>query len=409
MPAFVASRTAKRLAIVAVATVAIPAVSARQQTQQDPTHETRTPSVPGLTAATSLCGSSTDPTYGTTQEHPIKIGGGAMYLASREVKYLSALRGPAGEGLHFKRNRSIMAEPAGGNVLDEYTVDYPNIAKPVTLYLDGYHWATPLAPAGWLCGAEMNLTPPRADPLETERQLLQIAVDLGKAPVDPISLDPDGSKTHGVVFDYYRLVSQAAHVAAAEGKPMSAEQLPSDLRRRSMIAIAYPRTCDGKTIPPKAIVVSDANGTSPQVTGRAADAEQIARLTSGFVAPAGSIAVAYGGDALIAGAKATITYAEPCGSASPDVVLRAKTEAPGVISSVNGTPPPGVVVPAPGVQVVLQIVVAPDGAVLVPVYDGGAFEFTDAAIAAVKQWKCKPPLVNGAPMLAAQRVSVAVK
>jgi hypothetical protein len=69
----------------------------------DPTHETTTPDVPGLTAETSKCPLSMDPTYGLTVENPIKTGGGDLYMAAREVKFLNALRGPAGEGVHFKR------------------------------------------------------------------------------------------------------------------------------------------------------------------------------------------------------------------------------------------------------------------------------------------------------------------
>jgi hypothetical protein len=56
---------------------------------RDPTHETTTPDVPGLTAETSKCSLSTDPTYGLTVENPIKTGGGDMYLAAREVRFLN--------------------------------------------------------------------------------------------------------------------------------------------------------------------------------------------------------------------------------------------------------------------------------------------------------------------------------
>src|SRR5512144_401432 len=68
----------------------------------DPNHETTTPDVPGLTAETSECPLSTDPTYGLTKDNPIKTGGGDMYMAARQVRFLNALRGPAGEGVHFK-------------------------------------------------------------------------------------------------------------------------------------------------------------------------------------------------------------------------------------------------------------------------------------------------------------------
>src|SRR5262245_12372222 len=85
----------------------------------DPTHETTTADVPGLTPETSTCALSTDPTYGLTKENPIKTGGGDLYMASRQVKFLSALRGPAGEGLHFKRTGTVPA--ADRTLLDIYS------------------------------------------------------------------------------------------------------------------------------------------------------------------------------------------------------------------------------------------------------------------------------------------------
>src|SRR5579863_9471148 len=130
----------------------------RQGGLMDPTHNTTTADVPGLTAATSTCGLSDDATYGTTTANPIKVGGGDLYMASRQVKYLSALRGPTGQGLHFVRTGSLKPE-ADGTILDAYNVSYPGLDKPRVLYLDGYHWDQPLAPKDWLCGAPMNLNP----------------------------------------------------------------------------------------------------------------------------------------------------------------------------------------------------------------------------------------------------------
>jgi hypothetical protein len=95
----------------------------------DPSHETTTQDVPGLTAEASKCALSTDPTYGLTTDNPIKTGGGAMYLASREVKFLNALRGPAGEGVHFKRAGSMESlkgwkfEPARVNTAPIYKAE----------------------------------------------------------------------------------------------------------------------------------------------------------------------------------------------------------------------------------------------------------------------------------------------
>src|SRR3974377_748988 len=87
----------------------------------DPRHQPTTPDVPGLTAEASKCPLSTDRTYGLAIENPVKVGGGDMYMASRQVKFLSALRGPAGEGVHFKRTGSMPGPD--GTILDAYMLD----------------------------------------------------------------------------------------------------------------------------------------------------------------------------------------------------------------------------------------------------------------------------------------------
>src|SRR5215470_10962304 len=139
----------------------------------DPTHETTTAPVPGMTPATSLCKISADETYGLTVANPVKTGGGDLYMAARQVRYLSALRGPAGEGTHFKRGGSTKAPD--GTILDLYSMEILG-GKTVTLYVDGYHWSDPLAPAGLLCGVAMNLAPPGPDAFETSRQQQGIAI-----------------------------------------------------------------------------------------------------------------------------------------------------------------------------------------------------------------------------------------
>src|SRR5215471_14581485 len=97
----------------------------------DPTHETTTAPVPGMTPATSLCKISTDETYGLTAENPIKTGGGDLYMAARQVRFLSALRGPAGEGTHFKRGGSLKPL-SDGTILDTYAMEILG-GKKVTL------------------------------------------------------------------------------------------------------------------------------------------------------------------------------------------------------------------------------------------------------------------------------------
>src|SRR4030095_5646865 len=99
-------------------------------------------------------------------------------------------------GLHFKRQGSTRTED-GKTILDDYFVEYAGIDKPIHIYIDGYHWVQPLAPKGWLCGADMNLAPPGPDAFETQDQLHTMAVNMADQPVVPISADADGSRTHG--------------------------------------------------------------------------------------------------------------------------------------------------------------------------------------------------------------------
>ena len=236
---------------IAIAVVCASAGSSAQL--KDPTHETKTAPVPGMTPGASLCRISTDETYGLTPANPIKTGGGGMYMAARQVRYLSALRGPAGEGTHFKRGGSLPGPD--GTMLDTYAMEILG-GKKTTLYVDGYHWVDPLAPAGFLCGVAMNLPPPGPDPMETTRQQRGIAIRLGDAEIEPISLDPDGSKKHGIVYDHMRLVGLAARAAAAAGKPLDGNNLPRELLEARMVVIATPLSCGADTIAPDTIILA---------------------------------------------------------------------------------------------------------------------------------------------------------
>jgi hypothetical protein len=380
---------------------------AQQASRMDPTHNTTTADVPGLTAATSVCGTSEDATYGTTETNAIKVGGGDAYLASREVKYLSALRGPTGQGLHFVRTGSLRGE-SDHTILDAYTVDYPGLEKARVLYLDGYHWDQPLAPKGWLCGAAMNLNPPGPDPFATTRKLAQLAIDHREAYADPISLDPDGLHAHGVVFDFPRLVGASARDAAAHGAVFDADHLPAALRRQHTVIVASPSDCAGQPGKVVDIALADARGNQAPVSSKANSPKDIAALTSGYVAPDGSMAVVYDVVGLIAGATVTVRY-DVCGEAPSALAFAAKSAPPRVVTSVVGTAPAGATVRATGETVGLQLFVLPDGSPQLPEYANGAYEFRDAALAAIKQWTFTPFLINGAPILRAETVTVLVK
>jgi hypothetical protein len=370
----------------------------------DPTHETTTAPVPGMTPAASLCKISTDETFGLSINNPIKTGGGAMYAGAREVRYLVALRGPAGEGTHFKRGGSTKAPD--GTILDIYAMEILG-GKKTTLYIDAYHWADPIAPVGFLCGVAMDLAPPGPDAFETMRQLRGIAVGLGAADVDPISLDPDGSKKHGIVFDHMRLIGLAARAAQAGGKPLDPNTLPREVAQPRMVVIAAPLACGAETIAPETVTLADARGSSPASPNKATG-DGIAALAAGLPSMPGAVAVVYSVPNLIEGARTTIHYAKPCEGVQ-DVTLPVNITQPRVLREAPAPAPPGKTPPADGARVVLQLFVAADGSALHPAFVSGAFEFTDAAIESLKGWRFEPSRINGAQLYQAEKVMVVVK
>src|SRR5215510_10058852 len=103
-------------------------------------------------APVSSCGVSDDPAFATTKDHAAQVGGGAMYAAARERRYLDALRGPNGEPLTYKRRGSLPLDANGKDmtILDAYEVTYPGITQTAVLYLDAYHFDDALvAPKGF--------------------------------------------------------------------------------------------------------------------------------------------------------------------------------------------------------------------------------------------------------------------
>ena len=106
-------------------------------------------------AGGSLCVVTTDETYGTTMENPIKVGGDWTQGPYRERAYMDVLRGPNGEAITYKRVRS---EQVGDVVLDVYEIS--GLDEQVTLYLDMYSFDTLEIPAGFTCAKSIPLGAP---------------------------------------------------------------------------------------------------------------------------------------------------------------------------------------------------------------------------------------------------------
>lgn len=373
-----------------------PPVSARQPARDDvalssATHEATTADMPGLTAATSRCEISTDPTYGT-RDNPVRLGG-PDHPAAREIAYMHALRGPAGQGLHFWRRGSL---PANGSVLDLYVVELAGTADPIRIYIDGYRASLPKAPVGLLCGLAITVSYVRPDPRETQRQLMAVAVGLANADLKPIPLDRDGSTKYGMAFDHVRLVARAAFAAQASGSSLDPAALPGEIARPMTVIVALPWSCSGKLIAPRSIEYTGGLGTSPPVLSTATGTG-IQKLVPGLQLPAEALAASYDAPWVFEDGKVTVHYEEPCGRDPADRTFVPKYDEGDASKKVKGKLPAGATHP-PGTRVAVQIFCDAEGKPLFPTFVGGFSDLKDAAIEAAMQWRLKPPRLNGAPI-----------
>ncbi len=101
------------------------------------------------------CTIATDETYGYTEANPIRVGGDAFDGPSRERAYLDNLLGPNGEEITYERGGSFSF---GDTILDTFTIT--GFGKTVTLYIDEYSYAAPMAPVGFTCIYDFPLSEP---------------------------------------------------------------------------------------------------------------------------------------------------------------------------------------------------------------------------------------------------------
>lgn len=357
------------------------------------------PPAPDAARPATACPVAEDPAYAFTPERAVQVGGGAMFVGSRERRYLEALRGPAGEAIRYKRTGSRPASD-GQAILDAYELTYDGLESAVTIYLDAYHFDDAMrAPKGFTCGTPIDLAPPGPDLFQASRVLVRLAVEQGASrDFAPIPLDGEpGAPPRGVVLDHFRMMARVTRAAAASGKPIvldPAVRPPDSLRQRTVV-VAYPRTCEGRTIPPQAIELMSAQGQPAPRQGDDAAGEALAALVPGLEVPAGSIGATFGLQAPRANDSVKITYAEACAGAADAVVTLRLTplrpiSTPEPVMPADATVPPG--------AVRLQAQVDLDGALTHPAYVGGPRELLDAAIQAVRTWTVEPVRINNAPL-----------
>lgn len=349
-------------------------------------------------APVSACPVSDEQAFATTKEHAVQVGGGAASVAARERRYLDALRGPGGEPLQFKRTGSMPLGPNDRTILDAYEVTYAGLDKPIVLYLDAYHYDDGLkAPKGFICAVPIALGPPGPDPFLATDSQLALALEQGaQKEFAPIPLDADGTTTHGVLFDAFRMIARLARTAAAEGKPIDPNQPPPNLQRHGMVVVAFPLRCGEALIPATGLDIVAGQGPAPR-RDDLASGETLARLLPRVDLPRGSIAATFQLDRPRAADTIKIAYPESgCGPSHEAALTMKYTNAKPLNTPAPALPPGQSPTPRP---VRLQAVIDLDGAAQRVVYMGGPEALVPAAIDAVRGWTAEPARLNGAPIV----------
>jgi hypothetical protein len=385
------------------AAVAVVVLSAGTAAAQDPPRG-------DASSALSKCPVAESAQYGYSMDQPVEVGGGAMYVAARERRYLDALRGPAGEPVQYKRRGSTSPSPNSLIILDAYEVTYAGLEKPVTIYLNAYHYDDRLrAPQGFTCGTPIALAPPGADLFLVQPELIAFALEQGASrQFDPIPLTTAGVPKAGVILDQFRIVAAEAHAAAASGAPLKYEanptQRPPAALRQRFVVVTYPLPCEGRSVPVKSIaIVPPPNGAPLPHQGEFASGAALQSLVPGLTAPDGSLAATFSISTPRPRDAIRITYAEACGGVSEvSVPIEYTGERPR--SFPEPAMPAGVAIPP--ATVYLQVLVDPDGKLQRPLHIGGPKELLPAALEAIKSWTAEPARVNGAPIVKGATVGV---
>jgi hypothetical protein len=376
--------------------------------QTPPPGQAAPPAAPQLSKpGAGACALATGPEYGLTAEKAVQIGGGAMYVAARERRYLDSLKGPGGQTLTYKRVGTTMTRP-NSSPIDKWEVTWEGAEKPVVLYLFAYMYGDPKVPAGFTCSG-FTLGNPPIDLFMAREQRAIVAVTQGATQdFAPISLDPDGSAKSGIVFDAFRMVARASRAASAGGKPLDPQQLPPALAQQGLVLVAYPKKCGEKSAAPTTIQIGTASGgiqsREPYLSGA-----KLSALLPGVTIPDGSIAALMPTDSLRQNEAVRVMYDESVceGQSRIDTFPVRATGAKGMVMP-EPTRPDGIEPPSEPVW--LQAVVDLEGRLLNAQHVGGPGGiFVERARETLRDWRAEPARVNGTPVVADTLVVFAFK
>ena len=164
-------------------------------------------------------------------------------------------------------------------------------------------------------GASQTLSPQDA-------LLARLAIDLAAdRDAAPISLDADGSRHHGVVYDRFTLAHLAARVAKLRGTPFNPEKPAASLFNKLLTVVAVPVPCGGRMVRPTDVDIIGSDGRAIQKWAPQSGAAAQAVLPGARV-PGGAIAVTFADTVLRQEQVIRISYAVPvCPGTEPRVTL----------------------------------------------------------------------------------------
>jgi hypothetical protein len=150
--------------------------------------------------------------------------------------------------------------------------------------------------------------------------LARLAIDLAaeRGP-SPISIDPDGSARHGLIYERFVHAQLAARAARRRGTPLDPLKPPSTLLNKWLVVVPVPLVCDGSPVRPTDVDLVGSNGRPVQkfaaLRGTATES-----VLTGVTIPAGAIAVAFADTVLRPDETVRVSYTGP---ACPDSEPRA--------------------------------------------------------------------------------------
>lgn len=165
-----------------------------------------------------------------------------------------------------------------------------------------------VAAAATIVAASQALSPPDA-------MLARLAIDLAvEREAAPISIDADGSRRHGVVYDRFTNAHLAARVAKLRGRPFDPRRPPVSLLNKWLVVVAVPLACGDRIARPIDVDVIGADGRAVRKFA-AQRGGGIQSLLPGAVTPAGALAVPFADTVLRGKQRIRISYS---GRACPD-------------------------------------------------------------------------------------------